>query len=48
MNETSEDRAVTKIVDRVPRPGMESQLEMAIRDLTQAAMRYPGYLGMTC
>jgi antibiotic biosynthesis monooxygenase (ABM) superfamily enzyme len=46
MTETSAE-AVTKIVDRVPRPGMEAQLEEAIRDLTQAAARYPGHLGMT-
>jgi uncharacterized protein len=41
------DVAVTKIVDRVPRAGMQAQLERAIQELTQACMRFPGYLGMT-
>jgi antibiotic biosynthesis monooxygenase (ABM) superfamily enzyme len=41
------DTAVTKIVDRIPRPGMEQQLEQAIKDLINAAMRYPGHLGVT-
>jgi len=38
---------VTKIVDRVPRPGKQAQLERAIQDLTQACTRFPGYLGIT-
>jgi len=38
---------VTKIVDRVPKAGMEAELERAIQELTQACMRFPGYLGMT-
>jgi len=41
------DVAVTKIVDRVPRAGMQAQLERAIQQLTQACMRFPGYLGIT-
>jgi antibiotic biosynthesis monooxygenase (ABM) superfamily enzyme len=41
------DGAVTKIVDRAPRAGMEAQLERAIQDLTRACMRFPGYLGIT-
>jgi uncharacterized protein len=44
---SSADVAVTKIVDRVPRPGMQAQLERAIQQLTQACMRFPGYLGIT-
>ena len=39
--------AVTKIVDRVPRAGMQTALECALQRLTQACMRFPGYLGMT-
>ena len=39
--------AVTKIVDRVPRTGMQAQLEQAIHELAQACMHFPGYLGMT-
>ena len=38
---------VTKIIDRIPRPGMEPQLEQAIKDLIAAAMRFPGHLGVT-
>jgi len=41
------DVAVTKIVDRMPRAGMQAQLERAIQELTQACMRFPGYLGIT-
>ena len=39
--------AVTKIVDRIPRSGMERKLEHAIKDLITAAMRFPGHLGAT-
>src|SRR2546430_16804505 len=39
--------AVTKIVDRVPRAGMQPQLERAIQELAQACIRFPGYLGIT-
>jgi uncharacterized protein len=44
MNATD---AVTKIIDRVPRPGMEDRLEAAIKQLIAAAMRFPGHLGVT-
>ena len=46
MSEVS-DGTVTKIVDRVPRAGMEEKLEHAIHDLTHAATRFPGHLGVT-
>jgi len=38
---------VTKIVDRVPKAGMEAELERALQELTQACMRSAGYLGIT-
>ena len=38
---------VTKIIDRVPNPGMETRLEQSIKELIAAAMRYPGHLGVT-
>ena len=41
------DSAVTKIVDRIPRPGMDVQLEAAIKDLVAAALKFPGHLGVT-
>jgi antibiotic biosynthesis monooxygenase (ABM) superfamily enzyme len=44
---SSAQTAVTKIVDRVPRAGMEAALERALQELTQACFRFPGYLGMT-
>jgi antibiotic biosynthesis monooxygenase (ABM) superfamily enzyme len=44
MTETS---GVTKIVDRVPRPGMEASLEQAIKALIAAATRFPGHLGVS-
>jgi antibiotic biosynthesis monooxygenase (ABM) superfamily enzyme len=44
---SSASTAVTKIVDRIPRPGMTAQLEQAIRALTAAAVRFPGHLGVT-
>jgi hypothetical protein len=37
---------VTKIIDRVPCPGMEAQLEHALKDLIAAALRFPGHLGV--
>ncbi len=37
---------MTKVIDRVPRPGAERQLETAIRALTGAALRFPGHLGV--
>src|SRR5437773_673503 len=39
--------AVTKIVDRIPLPGKERELEHAIKALITAALRYPGHLGVT-
>ena len=39
--------AVTKIVDRIPRPGMTEQLEQAIRNLIAGALRFPGHLGVS-
>jgi uncharacterized protein len=47
MNEAVSVDSATKIVDRIPRPGMEEPLESAIHELTQAAMRFPGHLGVT-
>jgi antibiotic biosynthesis monooxygenase (ABM) superfamily enzyme len=47
MSEPLSDAAVTKIVDRVPKAGMEAKLEQAIHALTQAAARFPGHLGVT-
>src|SRR5947208_11762454 len=38
--------AVTKIVDRIPLPGKEHELEQAIKALIIAALRYPGHLGV--
>src|SRR6184192_964915 len=39
--------AVTKIVDRIPLPGKERELEHAIKALITAALRYPGHLGVS-
>ena len=39
--------AVTKIIDRIPRPGMAQPLEQAIKNLIAAALRFPGHLGVT-
>ena len=46
MNDLSTD-AVTKVIDRVPRPGTERQLEAAIHALTSAALQFSGHLGVT-
>jgi antibiotic biosynthesis monooxygenase (ABM) superfamily enzyme len=40
------DAAVTKIIDRIPKAGHETALEQAIRDLVEAALRFPGHLGV--
>ncbi len=40
------DVGVTKIIDRIPNPGHEAALEEAIRELVQAALRFPGHLGV--
>ncbi len=42
-----EKPAVTKIIDRIPLPGKERELEQAIKALIGAALRYPGHLGVT-
>jgi antibiotic biosynthesis monooxygenase (ABM) superfamily enzyme len=39
--------AVTKVIDRIPRAGMESQLDRSIKNLIVAALRSPGHLGVT-
>jgi hypothetical protein len=44
--EAGNDAAVTKIIDRIPKAGHEAALEQAIRDLVQAALRFPGHLGV--
>ena len=38
---------MTKIIDRIPRPGMAQPLEQAIKNLIAAALRFPGHLGVT-
>ena len=38
---------VTKVIDRIPRTGMEAQLELSIKNLIDAALRLPGHLGVT-
>ena len=45
--DAAQDVPVTKIVDRIPRPGMEARLEAAIHDVTAAALKFPGHLGVT-
>ncbi len=40
------DDAVTKVIDRVPLPGAQAQLDEAIHQLTRAAMKFPGHLGV--
>jgi len=39
--------AVTKLVDRIPREGMDAQLEQAMKNLIAAALKFPGHLGVT-
>jgi uncharacterized protein len=43
----STSTAVTKLIDRIPRAGMEARLEQSIKNLIAAAMRWPGHLGVT-
>jgi antibiotic biosynthesis monooxygenase (ABM) superfamily enzyme len=38
---------VTKVVDRIPREGMDAQLEQAMKNLIAAALKFPGHLGVT-
>src|SRR5439155_328071 len=42
-----DDTSVTKVIDRIPREGMDAQLEQAIRNLIAAALRFRGHLGVT-
>ena len=39
--------AVTKVIDRIPREGMDAQLEQAMKNLIAAALKFPGHLGVT-
>jgi len=39
--------AVTKVIDRIPRPDMTDQLEQVIKNVISAALRFPGHLGAT-
>lgn len=41
------DTAVTKVIDRIPRAGMEAQLEQAMKALIAAALQFRGHLGVT-
>jgi antibiotic biosynthesis monooxygenase (ABM) superfamily enzyme len=43
----STSMAVTKVIDRIPRAGMDAQLEQSIKNLNVAALRLPGHLGVT-
>ena len=43
----STSTAVTEVIDRIPRAGMEAQLEQSIKNLVVAALRLPGHLGVT-
>ena len=43
----SSDGTVTKVVDRIPREGMDAQLEQALKNLIAAAIRFPGHQGVT-
>ena len=43
----STSTAVTEVIERIPRAGMESQLEQSIKNLVVAALRLPGHLGVT-
>jgi antibiotic biosynthesis monooxygenase (ABM) superfamily enzyme len=39
--------AVTKAIDRIPREGMDAQLEQAMKNLIAAALKFRGHLGVT-
>jgi antibiotic biosynthesis monooxygenase (ABM) superfamily enzyme len=41
------DTAVTKVIDRIPREGMDGQLEQAMKNLIAAALKFRGHLGVT-
>jgi len=47
MENASAETAVTKVVDRIPREGMDAQLEQAMRNLIAAALKFTGHLGVT-
>jgi len=47
MENASTVTAVTKVVDRIPREGMDAQLEQAMKNLIAAALKFPGHLGVT-
>ena len=47
MENASADIAVTKVIDRIPREGMDAQLEQALKNLITAALKFPGHLGVT-
>ena len=39
--------AVTKVIDRIPREGMDAQLEQSMKNLIAAALKFRGHLGVT-
>jgi hypothetical protein len=41
------DTTVTKVIDRIPRAGMDAQLEQAMKNLIAAALKFRGHLGVT-
>ena len=47
MENASPETAVTKVIDRIPREGMDAQLEQAMKNLIAAALKFPGHLGVT-
>src|SRR5258707_12649660 len=47
MENASAETAVTKVVDRIPREGMDAQLEQAMKNLIAAALKFKGHLGVT-
>jgi antibiotic biosynthesis monooxygenase (ABM) superfamily enzyme len=47
MENVSAETAVTKVIDRIPREGMDAQLEQALKNLIAAALKFPGHLGVT-
>ncbi len=40
------DSGVTKIIDRIPKPGMEKEFEAAMQELAKAGTSFPGHLGV--
>ncbi len=47
MENASAETTVTKVVDRIPRAGMDARLEQSIKNLIAAALKFPGHLGVT-